>query len=200
MTTTKYESIDKSRIHIWNADEQETPQPTTMGKRMATAVTVAAGVLVIIASFGISSRNGQPAASHPTLPMMMMSSEAGVRDCSFEECYATHCDWSTAPFTCLFHNGGPHGGCSPVEWTVDTCTEQCNLEICDSLPIPDTVASCDGVACSESWCEGGQVCGDDVPYQCTSGSARFGCSADELQWTLRTSADTCSECCDSTTC
>ena len=33
-----------------------------------------------------------------------------VRPCSFTECFATGCDAATAPYTCLFHNGGPHGG------------------------------------------------------------------------------------------
>jgi len=123
-----------------------------------------------------------------------------VRDCTFNECFDTSCDKKLAPFVCELWNGGPMGGCSPTPWLEGTCDDFCNLSNCDTLPIPPTTDSCKDVECSIEWCESPQLCGSDVPYQCTNGSGRFGCSDDPLQWTLRSSTSTCSECCDITTC
>eukprot|EP01083_Nonionella_stella_P073857 199986_1 len=123
-----------------------------------------------------------------------------VRDCTFDECYASSCDENSAPFICEFHNGGPHGGCSPIPWIEDTCDDQCYLKNCESLDIPDSTETCKGLECDENWCEIGQLCGGDNKFQCTQGSSRFGCSSDELEWTLRTAEVVCSSCCDVTTC
>merc|ERR1712238_163426 len=63
------------------------------------------------------------------------------------------------------------------------------------------VRDCKDVQCGEdTWCESPQLCGEDKPYQCMNGSARFGCSHQRLRWTLKSSDTTCSECCDVTTC
>merc|ERR1712008_464061 len=67
----------------------------------------------------------------------------GVRSCTFDECYASPCDAHIAPYTCLLHNGGPHGGCSSDEWTKETCDDQCNLSACGSIPIPTDMDSCE---------------------------------------------------------
>jgi hypothetical protein len=123
-----------------------------------------------------------------------------ARPCSFDECYATSCDAEFAPYTCLFHNGGPHGGCSDIPWVEDTCSEQCDLKDCSSIAIPDDVDSCENQECDDEWCLGGQVCPSDAKYQCMAGSARFGCSTDMLHWTLKTDGPTCSKCCDTVTC
>jgi len=122
-----------------------------------------------------------------------------VRDCTFDECYASMCNKGVAPYTCI--DGGPGGGCSATPFIEGgTCADQCNLGICDSLDIPEDYPSCEGVACGEDWCKIGQLCGPAVQYQCTQGSSRYGCSDDKLAWTLRTSGSVCSECCDITTC
>jgi hypothetical protein len=135
------------------------------------------------------------------LPLMGSSSHTdNTPSCTFDECNASNCDHTLAPYTCLFHNGGPHGGCSDHEWLPETCTTQCDLSGCAGLDIPDDVSSCSGVECEQEWCHAGRLCGSDVPYQCTDGSARFGCSADEFQWTFRSAATSCSACCDVNTC
>jgi len=123
-----------------------------------------------------------------------------LRECTFNECFDTSCDKKLAPFVCERWNGGPMGGCSPTPWLEGTCDDFCNLSNCDTLPIPPTTDSCKDVHCTIEWCESPQLCGSDVPYQCTNGSGRFGCSDDPLQWTLYVSTSTCSECCDITTC
>jgi hypothetical protein len=41
--------------------------------------------------------------------------------CTFMEC-SKSCDHIEAPYLCLNHNGGPHGGCSSTPWVVGTCT------------------------------------------------------------------------------
>lgn len=156
-------------------------------------------ILLVLLSAAALLISAQSKPSQASMEMPLMG-DPEVRLCTFDECFATNCNKQVAPFVCEFHNGGPHGGCSEYAWIEGTCDDQCNLAKCDSMVIPDTVDSCEGVECGADWCAGGQVCGPDVPYQCKSGSARFGCNADKLQWTLRTSDSVCSECCDATTC
>ena len=118
-----------------------------------------------------------------------------TRACTFFECLNSGCDPIGAPFTCLFHNGGPHGGCSPTIWTPETCSESCDLSECAEWPIPDSLESCEGSKCSPEWCQQGQLCGKSVQYQCTEGPGRFGCSDDQYHWVLYG----CS-CCDVNSC
>jgi hypothetical protein len=89
---------------------------------------------------------------------------------------------------------------SPTPWITGTCDDSCDLTNCGDLPIPDTQKSCAHVQCTADWCKGEQICPQDVSYQCTDGSARFGCSTDPLQWTLKSDVTTCMSCCDTTTC
>lgn len=46
--------------------------------------------------------------SRHRVPLEGMSMVA--RPCTFEECFASNCNHEVAPYTCLYHNGGPHGG------------------------------------------------------------------------------------------
>lgn len=177
--------------------------------RTPTALTLAfIGFSVVILCGIVGIKMSVPRTTTPLMLKMTTPSPGGigggevdgVRSCTFDECYASPCDAHTAPYTCLFHNGGPHGGCSSDEWTKETCDDQCNLSVCGAIPIPTDIDSCENKQCDSSWCQGGQICGDDVPYQCVVGSGRFGCSDDALHWTLFVGDQTCSECCDVTTC
>lgn len=47
------------------------------------------------------------AGSSTEVPLEGMSL---ARPCTFKECFASNCNHEAAPYTCLFHNGGPHGG------------------------------------------------------------------------------------------
>ena len=67
------------------------------------------------------------------------------------------------------------------------------------MTIPKDTESCD-TPCKKEVCSGDRLCHADAPYQCTSGAAAFGCALGELEWTLKTSSQTCSSCCDATTC
>mmetsp|Transcript_14896 Transcript_14896/g.41165 ORF Transcript_14896/g.41165 Transcript_14896/m.41165 type:complete len:233 (+) Transcript_14896:245-943(+) len=129
--------------------------------------------------------------------------EVAAPACTFEECYGSNCNWQLAPYTCLFMNGGPHGGCSPTPWVVpETCTQQCDLSGCDDQEPPANVKSCD-VPCDDAeWCNavGERLCGSAAPFQCTVGSAAFGCSDDKYTWTFKTSIPTCSACCNADKC
>jgi len=156
-------------------------------------------ILLVLLSATALLISAQSKPSQVTMAMPLMG-DPEVRLCTFDECFAANCNKEIAPFVCEFHNGGPHGGCSSIPWIEGTCDVQCNLGECDSMVIPDSVDTCEGVVCGQDWCAGGQVCGALVPFQCKSGSARYGCSADDLQWTLRTADVVCSECCDATTC
>jgi len=119
--------------------------------------------------------------------------------CTFVECSKSSCDHVMAPYLCLTHNGGPHGGCSSAPWVVGTCTTSCDERGCDALRIPDDVKSCEGVSCTTKE-EGGCTCEHGAPYQCLVGSAAHGCSDEAYHWTAYTSFETCSECCDTRMC
>jgi hypothetical protein len=123
------------------------------------------------------------------------TTSAKTRSCTFDECVAANCDHDLAPFTCLLHNGGPHGGCSAGPWTDDSCSDSCNLSKCNTLDYPEDLKSCVGVLCGEEWCKIGQLCGAGAQYQCQAGAGRFGCSADPYHWVLYGCP-----CCDATTC
>mmetsp|Transcript_22269 Transcript_22269/g.33786 ORF Transcript_22269/g.33786 Transcript_22269/m.33786 type:complete len:208 (+) Transcript_22269:132-755(+) len=159
-------------------------------------------LLLIIGSFAktgdISPLELRGQNEEVNLPVL---SGQSIRSCDFEECNAANCDPQTAPYTCLFHNGGPHGGCSSIQWMSGTCDEQCNLANCEDEPLPDDVDTCDNVECGK-WCDdlGLSVCGPAAPYQCQEGSGRFGCSDDEFHWTFKSSTNLCSSCCDGRTC
>jgi hypothetical protein len=157
--------------------------------------------LLVVATVWNTGAQQQPVAAQK-MSMTMdaeMEGSSKSRDCTFDECYGSACNAKVAPYTCLFHNGGPHGGCSPTPWISFTCDDACDLSKCDTLDIPDSTKGCTE-ACTKEWCKGEQICPSDVPYQCVDGSARFGCSTDDLTWTLRTDSATCSECCDASQC
>jgi hypothetical protein len=129
------------------------------------------------------------------------SSKSKAPSCTFDECFSSNCNHEVAPYTCLMNNGGPHGGCSPTPWIKGTCEKQCDLSGCSKLVMPDDLDDCD-VPCDQEWCDntGERLCPSPVMYQCSVGSAAFGCSDDKLEWTLKTSSDTCSSCCNADLC
>eukprot|EP00527_Entomoneis_sp_CCMP2396_P003693 CAMPEP_0198137420 /NCGR_PEP_ID=MMETSP1443-20131203/898_1 /TAXON_ID=186043 /ORGANISM="Entomoneis sp., Strain CCMP2396" /LENGTH=182 /DNA_ID=CAMNT_0043798827 /DNA_START=83 /DNA_END=628 /DNA_ORIENTATION=+ len=139
---------------------------------------VLAGALLMVVAFPSFSRTPIEGGPYP----IEGSPISSTRACDFEECYNNDCNHESAPFICLFHNGGPHMGCSPVDWTPESCDDSCDLSACDDMVIPDDTDSCEGVVCETEWCNGAQICPTDVPYQCVDGSARFGCSGDKLHW------------------
>jgi hypothetical protein len=156
------------------------------------SLTIAAAVMFLVTTQTHSSAQG--AQMEPVL-----MSFSGVASCTFEECFSTSCNSELAPYTCLFHNGGPHGGCSDIPWVEGTCEKQCDLSGCDELEIPDDYENCD-VACGKSWCDAGRLCGPDVQYQCQIGASAYGCSEDTFHWTLRTASTACSSCCNVNLC
>jgi len=163
---------------------------------LASVVLSVTLLAVLVVTSGRSS-NKNDAFTVNEEPLLLGSS--GVASCTFDECFASNCNAEFAPYTCLFHNGGPHGGCSPTPWVKGTCTTQCDLSACDDYVIPDDQESCD-TPCDESWCTQRRLCGHDVPFQCTEGASAFGCSGDEYQWTLRSASTACSSCCNINTC
>mmetsp|Transcript_8143 Transcript_8143/g.10948 ORF Transcript_8143/g.10948 Transcript_8143/m.10948 type:complete len:218 (-) Transcript_8143:130-783(-) len=205
----EYGSIPE--VHMEDDDSSVSSSSVFSTRRMAPSSKLWIGLGVAAACaliFGASSNSTATTATSQAgfvrgmgiVSFLASTTSTGTRNCTLEECFASSCNTQVAPFTCLFHNGGPHGGCSDVVWTAATCTEQCDLSGCANLDIPEDTDSCAGTECGEEWCTSGRTCGLDVSFQCTNGSARFGCSSDELQWTLRTSTDACSNCCDVSLC
>lgn len=172
------------------------------------AVVVLSSILVVVilavqkSSSVITATTSTEAAAVVTMMTTTTADTTTPASCTFKECYASNCNHDVAPFTCLFHNGGIHGGCSSTPWLEGTCTTQCDLTECARLTIPDDTVSCDTPCDDDTICVGfgERLCPDEVPYQCTAGSAKFGCNAGKLEWTLRTSDDTCYECCNTQSC
>ncbi|KAL7530433.1 hypothetical protein ACHAXR_004673 [Thalassiosira sp. AJA248-18] len=183
-------------------DEEDAQAPTTTSLRsegndglLSTSKLIGGGLLAIfLVVLAVNYSTGGDEAS-----ILALGKGKTNAPCTFKECYASNCNHKVAPFTCLFHNGGPHGGCSPTPWVAGTCTKQCDLSHCSGMDIPKGTESCDK-KCKKEVCIGDRLCHSDAPYQCTSGSAAFGCSAEKLEWTLKTSPQTCSSCCDASTC
>ena len=176
------------------------------GKWMRTTGLIAFATCLFIAFFAKSNNNRSeafPVASTQLVDIEGSSMPSSVTACTFEECYASNCNWKVAPYTCLFMNGGPHGGCSPTPWFVPaTCTTQCDLSKCGDSKIPKEAESCEDTPCDPTWCKntGERLCGPKAPYQCTEGSSAFGCSDDEFVWTFKSSPTTCSTCCNAAKC
>jgi len=197
---TKYESIPHATDITMTPRSESEQRQSKMSLRV---ILIGGGVLsmVLVIAIAVYSSTGSAAAATVALESNAnsnyVSSSSSVPSCTFEECYGSNCNQEVAPFTCLFNNGGPHGGCSPTPWLEGTCTTSCDLTNCGLLDIPEDTKSCDQ-PCDQTFCTNyaDRLCGDDVPYQCTSGSAKFGCSNGKLEWTLRTSSDTCSSCCN----
>ena len=164
---------------------------------VATTLLVAA--FFVVAMTGSNAPTSTAMTNLDNLPMEGMVSSY-KRDCIFSECLQARCDPDAAPYICLWHNGGPHGGCSPVPWSAGTCDDGCNVGACADLALPDDIISCSHMSCSPEWCETtarqAQQCGPEVPYQCTNGPGRLGCSEDPYYWVL----NGCPECCNANTC
>lgn len=181
-----------------DADEVQlyVEQPNTERRNRTILGALLVGLVIAIMAFAGEGGQQQPAAA-----ALLGSAKKEVTACTFAECYATGCNHKKSPYTCLFHNGGPHGGCSAIPWVEGSCTTQCDLSGCDDLDVPEHTPSCKGVECTKQWCKEGQLCTDPKnPYQCTMGSARFGCASDAREWTLRTDSNMCGSCCDASTC
>jgi len=165
------------------------------------AVTVLFFMLVVVA-ISVSVTRSTAATTEISVTTVMATAGKKPVPCTFQECYGSSCNHLVAPYTCLFNNGGPHGGCSPTPWIKGTCTTQCDLTDCASLSIPDDTASCDSPCDDKTVCQifGARLCPTLTPFQCTAGSAKFGCSSEKFEWSLRTSDATCSACCHTQSC
>ena len=201
----KYQSI----VVANQEDLEDAPVETLSPRRTAvTKFTVGFIVVLIVSLVGsitiLSSKRvaaspkqqEQAAVSSPNVPLEGMASPSRPRACTFDECLTSRCDAEQAPFLCLWHNGGPHGGCSPVPWNAMTCDQDCDTRLCASLPMPAEF-DCHGKPCTVEWCEtaGQQLCTAAAPFQCTTGAGRFGCTDDAFHWAVYGC-----ECCDATTC
>ena len=102
---------------------------------------------------------------------------------------------------CLCFLGKWHNRCSSKQpWVKGTCDVQCDLSNCLTVEIPKSVDSCKHKQCSDETCCGVHKCSSDLPYQCLKGAAQYGCHADPFKWDIKVNDDTCSQCCDFTTC
>lgn len=194
-----------------DGDEQVSTHapPARNGPRSIGTIGLALVVFAFVAFFATSSKNNAASSAlkgsskqEQEATFVDLEGSSKVTACTFEECYESNCNWKVAPFTCLFMNGGPHGGCSSTPWMVpQTCTTQCDLSQCGKVETPKDATSCDH-ACDPEWCNGSgeRLCGSSASYQCVEGSSAFGCSADKFQWSFKSSVATCSKCCNAKKC
>jgi hypothetical protein len=199
VTMSQYKSIPVVTLDVEQNDDEIRISDEEQHRQLPpyTKVGMFIGTVMLLSIAIISRTTGTSSAEADGILLLGASNSAPA--CTFSECFASNCNWESAPYTCLLWNGGPHGGCSQVPWIEGTCTTQCDLSGCADYVIPDDEESCD-VPCDEAWCGTGRLCGSDVPYQCTTGASTFGCSSDEYQWTLISSSASCSACCDVNTC
>ena len=189
---------DSSYQHVPVVDQMEDEEFAELDNvqsRRSKPLLLALGAVCVFAVM-VAYRPSMRTAPVQDVPLWGSSK---VTACTFDECARSMCNAEAAPYTCLFHNGGVHGGCSPIPWTDETCTTQCDVSGCDDLEIPDSVEDCNQ-ACPKEWCQIGRVCGSEAPYQCTNGASAFGCSEDAYHWTFRVSEAACSSCCKASTC
>ena len=114
------------------------------------------------------------------------STEA-VRDCTFVECHQGACNPASAPNLCVSNSSGrPYLGCSSVPWPDASCPDSCSMVNCANQKPPKGLPTCEGAKCPPGRCAASaqQKCGAAAPYQCLSGSARFGCSVGACKWVL----------------
>ena len=175
---------------------QEASSRPSVTSKNTVVLMVAIGIACLVTFTSSFHRtNGADILFNEAESPMMASGP--VRDCSLKECFLAGCPAHTAPFHCKSNNG-----CSATPWAKGTCDDddQCSLKICDSYTIPDSAKSCEGVECGAQWCKGWQKCGNVAPFQCLEGASRYGCSSDELSWTIKSGDNVCSKCCDARTC
>lgn len=77
------------------------------GRRLVLVALVVCAVLALVV---VKMIGGGTQETGPPIELEAHPLKDGARDCTFNECFASNCDHESAPFTCLFHNGGPHGG------------------------------------------------------------------------------------------
>merc|ERR1740139_91467 len=173
-----------------NVPEETAPRRRSSG-RGALLLAFIAGVACTVA---FKSYTGATNGNAQLRAVPLLGEALSTPDCTVKECFTSGCP-ETSPFLCRSNSG-----CSGQTWQKESgCLEQCTLENCD-VDVPSDAATCDGVQCTEEWCEQGQTCGPTVPYQCVEGGSRFGCSADEFAWGVRSGDNVCSHCCDYRTC
>lgn len=171
------------------------PRPTTSNSTTNKGTILIAAIAGITCLFALSSFTSARRTNQTTL--MMAESDilraAKVPNCPIALCFTNGCS-PAAPFKCHDQNG-----CSATPWYPGSCRNQCSLEYCTG-DIPDGSPTCEGVKCPGGSCKNYQKCGASAPYQCLSGASANGCNADPFEWTMRTTENTCSECCDTSTC
>eukprot|EP00808_Paulinella_micropora_P025606 g25178.t1 len=120
----------------------------------------------------------------------LVASTAGIEhveggDCTFLQCRQNSCDQAATPYMCVAPDG-PYRECSSEQWIADVCKQSCSLSNCASTTPSQGEHSCKGLQCPRARCDprlSYQLCATSAPYQCLSGSAAMGCSADEYGWT-----------------
>ena len=112
---TKYESIPHANADITmtppRSDESEQRRHSKMSLRV---ILIGGGVLsmVLVIAIAVYTSTGSSATTAATVALES-NYVSSVPSCTFEECYGSNCNHEVAPFTCLFNNGGPHGGLAP---------------------------------------------------------------------------------------
>jgi hypothetical protein len=111
---SSYASIEGNDELVSIASSSGSPQsssaslfgsPSHRGRRLGLVALIMCAVLGLVVVRMMSRQETGAPIELEASPL-----KDTARDCTFKECYASNCDHESAPFTCLFQNGGPHGG------------------------------------------------------------------------------------------
>ena len=122
---TKYDTIPQL---LDNEEAAECQTSTTTTKQLdgsnGPSKLIIGGVLMVLVFLAVRYSTGDVATTAGSATLMLphlKGTSSSTMACSFEDCYASNCNQKVAPYTCLIHNGGPHGGCSATPWVAGSC-------------------------------------------------------------------------------
>ena len=155
----KEEGCNSSRRFI---EEKLSATRTTSSTKRSIVIPLVAISLALFGLLAFENSVRDSSSGENKIDLLMdesfpLEGSPQTRACTFFECLNSGCNPIGAAFTCLFHSGGPHGGCSLTIWTPETCSESCDLSGCADLPILDSLESCEASKCSQEWCQQGQI-------------------------------------------
>lgn len=127
---TNYDTIPQI---IHDEEEADATTPTTTANQSEgieyssklSKFMIGGAITLLVFLAGRYSTTSDVTTRSTTTTTMLLPHLKGLSSsttaCSFKDCYASNCNQKVAPYTCLLHNGGPHGGCSATPWVPGSC-------------------------------------------------------------------------------
>ena len=112
MSPSQYSTIpDEEANQFPGSSGVPTTNPSSSSNSYRTPLMMVAAVVLVVVGVSHMSSSASSVVPEPVFSASVPLEGAGyTRACIFDECYNTKCNAAVAPYTCLLHNGGPHGG------------------------------------------------------------------------------------------